>query len=155
MNPDHLLDQANLLIQASVAGAPRQVDLRRAISTAYYALFHFAMSAAADMAVSKAARRNNPDGYARAYQSINHDELVKRAQEARAVGRNIAAFADAIVALQQARHRADYDPRYRVSKSEAVAKVLTARAAIARFEGAGEEERKACLAMLLFKRRRP
>ena len=84
MNPDHLLDQANLLIQASVAGAPRQVDLRRAISTAYYALFHFAMSAAADMAVSKAARRNNPDGHARAYQSINHDELVKRAQEARA-----------------------------------------------------------------------
>ena len=41
MNPDHLLEQARRLCEADgVPGRPRQADLRRAVSAAYYALFH-------------------------------------------------------------------------------------------------------------------
>ena len=38
-NPEHLLDQAERLA-ATGTGAPRQTNLRRAISAAYYAVFH-------------------------------------------------------------------------------------------------------------------
>jgi hypothetical protein len=39
LNPEHLLQQAERLIQPPPAGPPRQVDLRRAISGAYYDAF--------------------------------------------------------------------------------------------------------------------
>jgi len=152
MNPDHLLEHADVLIGAGLSsGRPGQADLKRGISSAYYALFHFVMSAAVDMALGKTAPRDSL--YARAYRSLTHEDLRKRSGTARAISANIKAFADAIVELQEARHNADYDPLFRVSKSEAIAKVLTARDAIAKFESASEPEQKSCLVTLLFKGR--
>src|SRR5215216_7618181 len=40
LNPEHLFDQAEKLILSPPAGRPRQVDIRRAISAAYYGVFH-------------------------------------------------------------------------------------------------------------------
>jgi hypothetical protein len=37
----HLIEQARDLAAHDALGAPRQANLRRAVSTAYYALFHF------------------------------------------------------------------------------------------------------------------
>jgi len=153
MNPDHLLDQADRLTQPSAAGAPRQADLRRAISSAYYALFHYILKSAADMSVGAAMRKTNPDLYGRAYRSLEHADVVTRSKEARAIGANIKAFADAVVDLQKTRVGADYDPTFRITRSDATTKVSTVRAAIARFEAATEAERKAYLATILFKKR--
>ena len=47
-DPDHLLDQADRLIASTGGGTARQVDLRRAISNAYYALFHAVTAQAVD-----------------------------------------------------------------------------------------------------------
>jgi hypothetical protein len=47
LNPDHLLAQAERLIRAPPAGPPLQVDVRRAISAAYYSVFHAVLTAAA------------------------------------------------------------------------------------------------------------
>jgi hypothetical protein len=47
LNPEHLLEQAERLIEPPPAGPPRQVDIRRAISSAYYAVFHATLAAAA------------------------------------------------------------------------------------------------------------
>jgi hypothetical protein len=60
LNPDHLLEQADKLISPPAAGPPRQVDLRRAISSAYYGLFHSCLTAAAahgDVAMAVQAKR--------------------------------------------------------------------------------------------------
>ena len=43
--PDHLLEQARLLANLDKK-RPRQASLRRAVSTAYYALFHLLTDAA-------------------------------------------------------------------------------------------------------------
>jgi hypothetical protein len=110
MNPDHLFDQADRLIQPSAGlGAPRQADLRRAISSAYYALFHYVLKAGADMSVGAAMRKTNPDLYGRAYRSLEHADVLNRSKEARTIGSNIKAFADAIVDPQQTRLSADYE----------------------------------------------
>ena len=151
MNPDHLLEHADFVIELGPPGRPRQANLKRVVSTAYYALFHFVMRATAAMVLGKAAPRDAL--YARTYRSLNHDDLKRRLAAARAISADIKVFADAIVELQEARHNADYDPLFSVNKLEALAKVRTARAAIAKFESAPEAEQRSCLITLLFKGR--
>jgi len=151
MNPGHLLEQAENLILTQPTGAPRQADLRRAISTAYYGVFHFVMAAAADLVLGKTAPKD--DLYARVYRSLNHRELKDRSNDLRAIGGKIKAFIDAVISLQKDRHDADYSPLYRVSKSDALAKVTLARSAIVSFRDASEGDQKACLIRLMFKER--
>ena len=56
LNAEHLLDQAARLIVSPQPGPPRQVDIRRSISAAYYGLFHALLTAAADSVASRAQR---------------------------------------------------------------------------------------------------
>ena len=81
MNPDHLLDQAERLLTPTRPGFSRQADLRRAISNAYYALFHFVMRAVADEFVG--ARQRRSARYALVYRSIDHRALRDLSVEAR------------------------------------------------------------------------
>jgi hypothetical protein len=69
-NPEEYLRQADAL-----AGKPgaTQADLRRAISTAYYAVFHFCLTAAADMIVGASARSSAR--YSLVYRSVDHARL--------------------------------------------------------------------------------
>jgi hypothetical protein len=69
-DPDELLLQADGLV--GKAGAT-ETDFRRAISAAYYAVFHFCLTCAADM-VSGAASRSTPR-YCVVYRSIDHKAL--------------------------------------------------------------------------------
>src|SRR5271165_6423098 len=73
LNPEHLLDQADRLITPPTGGAPRQADPRRAISTAYYAIFHALLTEAADDLAGR-TRRESPR-YALIYRSIDHSSL--------------------------------------------------------------------------------
>lgn len=79
LSPEHLLDQADRLI-VPPAGAPRQADLRRAISNAYYSLFHAVATAAADDFVGR-TKRSSPR-YALVYRSIDHGSLRKLCEDA-------------------------------------------------------------------------
>ena len=162
LNPDHLFEQAEELIAPPPAGPPRQVDLRRAISAAYYGVFHYIITAAADefVGVTKNTKR-----YALVYRSVNHRGLRDLCYEAKkpqpsarysnyapsnGFGPNIQAFASPFVELQEKRHSADYDPSKRMKTSDAALAISTARSAIRRFERASEPRRKAFLALLLF-----
>jgi hypothetical protein len=95
------------------------------------------------------------DLYRRAYRSLGHKDTADRSNEARraGLGTNINAFADAITDLYQARMKADYDPFFRIARSDATAKVSTARDAVAKFNLATAAERTAYLAFILFKKR--
>lgn len=81
LNPEHLFEQAERLIARPSAGAPRQVDLRRAISGAYYGVFHGALAGAADEFVG-AVRRSTRE-YALVYRSVAHRCLRELCSEAK------------------------------------------------------------------------
>lgn len=68
-------------------------------------------------------------------------------------GPNIKAFAAAALELQEKRHAADYDPSVRISRSDAVLAVSTARTALKRFRKVSAARRKAFLCLLLFEPR--
>lgn len=151
MNPDHLLEQAESLITGMSPRRPRQADLRRGISAAYYAVLHFVMAAVVDMVLGKTVSRDA--NYARVYRSLDHGDLKKRLNEVRAIGSNIKAFIDAAVALQNDRLEADYNPLFRVTKSDALTKIKLARSAIDSFKDASEGDQVSCLVVMLFKER--
>jgi uncharacterized protein (UPF0332 family) len=162
LNPDHLFEQAERLI-APLAGAPRQVDLRRAISAAYYGVFHAALTAAADQFVG--ATKRSSSLYALVYRSIDHKTLRETCKEVQkqklpakyapyvpknGFGPNIRAFAASMLELQEKRLVADYDPAIRIKSLDASLAIRTARSAVNRFRKAGISPRKAFLALMLF-----
>jgi hypothetical protein len=163
VNPDHLFDQAEGLVKLSAAGPPRQADLRRAISTAYYGLFHATLRATADLFVGTSSR--NSTNYALVYRSVDHkrlrdfcEDVLKQTMPKKysayvprnGFGPNIAAFAAAFIELQNKRVDADYNPLYRTTKSNARLLVRTARAAAIRFKKASSIRRRAFLTLLVF-----
>ncbi|MBI3705386.1 MAG: hypothetical protein HY244_16435 [Rhizobiales bacterium] len=166
LNPEHFFEQADRLIAPPPAGPPRQVDLRRAISAAYYGVFHAILAAAADQVIGVTKRTTSQ--YALVYRSIDHKTLrevcsevkkqtlgAKYARYAPTKGfrSDIKAFAAATLELQEKRHAADYDPSIRVYSSDALLAVNTARTALKRLAGANAAQRKVFLSLLLFQPR--
>jgi uncharacterized protein (UPF0332 family) len=166
VNYEHLLDQAEQLIVQSAAGAPRQADIRRAISTAYYALFHFILTGAADEFVGVTKRLSSR--YTIVYRSINHSVLKKLCERLSnpkvspdmlkhfprsGLGANLPALASAVVELQEKRHLADYDPSKKFKTSDARRAIDTANGAIARFNRLNQKRRQAFVTLLCFPQR--
>ncbi|HKM61024.1 MAG TPA: hypothetical protein VJY39_00910 [Acidisphaera sp.] len=161
LNPDHFFDQAEKLASSPLTGTVRQVDLRRAISSAYYGLFHFVLTAAADEFVG--VTRRSRGQYTLLYRSIDHRTLkdlcidVAKQNPPRRYASyvpsgfdaNVLAFADAAVELQERRHIADYDPQPRFRTADAKLAVEMARSAIERFKRAKREHRRDFLILLL------
>ena len=165
LNPDHLFEQASRLISAQ-AGRPRQADIRRAISAAYYAIFHATITASVDQFVGVTNRDRSR--YGLVYRSVSHAwlrDLCKEVQKptlsnrfkpyapSTGFGPNITTFAAAVVELQEKRHSADYDVMIRVNRSDAALVIATARAALKRFSKASRTRRLAFLSLLLFQPR--
>lgn len=163
-NPDHLLDQADALIDAAGGpGAPRQTDLRRAISAAYYALFHALAAQAADTLIG-APNKQTPL-YALVYRSLQHRSVREFCDQVQRTplppkirdhapkagfGLDLKAMAHAVVELQEKRHLADYDPGFRATASDATFAVATARAALAGFRRSNASTRKAFVCLAVF-----
>lgn len=163
LSPDHLLEQADRLMAAPRSGAPRQADLRRAISNAYYAVFHALVTEAADDFVGR-THRDNPR-YALLYRSVDHKRLrelceiaskatlpkkYSKYEPAGGFGSDLIALAIAVVDLQEKRHLADYDPLFRAAAADVALDISKARTALARFRGASRAQRRAFLSLLVF-----
>lgn len=163
LNPEHLFEQAERLVARRGRGPPRQVDIRRAISAAYYGLFHSIVTAAADQVVGVTNRARSR--YGLVCRSVDHKWLRELCREVQkptlsnkykpyeprnGFGPNIIAFAAVAVALQEKRHEADYDPMIRVNRSDATLAIRTAGAALRRFSNANANRRVTFLSLLLF-----
>ncbi|MBC7586543.1 MULTISPECIES: hypothetical protein [unclassified Tardiphaga] len=160
INPWQLFDQADRLI-AEAGG--QQVDLRRAVSAAYYGLFHSATIAASDFIVSK-SRRNHRE-WSLVSRSIDHKdlrELCKALDQppgkyrpfipAMGFSAELKDYARAVVELQQKRHDADYDPIATFRVSDCKSLVASARNAATQFKSISvdADEWRIFICLLLF-----
>jgi uncharacterized protein (UPF0332 family) len=73
VDPQELIAVARLLLGENNRGAPNQTRLRRAISTAYYALFHSIVRSAADAFVG--ARHRQTPRYETVYRGFEHRRM--------------------------------------------------------------------------------
>lgn len=140
-----LLDVASHLAKRD-RGRPRQANLRRAVSTAYYAVFHLLTDAVARRLVGASSERTGLREATR--RALGHGHMkdvakgfgsgAPKAPWARAlngpVGQDVQRVANAFVALQEARHRADYDLGTPFTRQETLAAVQLAREAFAAWE---------------------
>lgn len=133
---------------------PRQAELRRAVSTAYYALFHVLAREVADLLVG--VGQNRPDrAWAQVYRALQHGEAKNACIQVGNLGfsGDIIDLAKPFVALQELRHRADYDPEYRLQRADAITAIELAEGAMERLKSATRKERRAFAVLLIFKRR--
>ena len=104
---------AKLLAEHPRRGRPPEANLRRAISTAYYALFHCLAENCADMMVGGSGARRSRDAWRQVYRSLEHGTARRRCGDWRAMQNYPAVvtnFATDFVEMQDLRHTADYDP---------------------------------------------
>ena len=130
MKPDHLLQMAIGLADANT-GRPRRADLCRAVSTAYYAMFHCLSRTCADSLAGRSRSVGNRAMWRRVYRALEHRQARTRCENLPpAFPDSVREFAKAFAALQSSRHYSDYDPDYPVRKSNATAAINDARTAI-------------------------
>ena len=113
MTPHNFLATAQDLAGANLRGRPRETNLRRAVSTTYYALFHCLALCCADLLVGGAGSSRSQPAWRQAYRALQHGTARNRCERRNVVARfpaEIQNFANYFVYMQQRRHIADYDP---------------------------------------------
>lgn len=160
---DDLLAQAHTLATLD-RGIPSQANLRRAISSAYYALFHLLVAAAVERLLPAAP----PGLRERASRAFSHGEmkqtcyrfLTKRIVEDLApllhtgVSPEVLSIAETFVKLQEQRHLADYDVGISFTRADTLASVVETRRVFADWKLIREtNEATVFLAAILFGKR--
>ena len=136
---------------------PRQADLRRAISTAYYAMFH----ALCDVCATALIGTSSPDRAERAWRQTYRALEHRRVRSACAYAKDpfysfplgIQEFSRTFATLQNLRHDADYDPFTRFQRPEVISEISKAELAIRELYGCSLREKAAFAALVLFKLR--
>jgi hypothetical protein len=110
---------------------PRQADLRRSISTSYYALFHGLAELAAGRLVGSTSTAQKSAAWSRVYRDLNHLAAKKACSrpDLQGCSQELARFLMAFPHLQELRHQADYDPIVRFKQGEALSPLMTPNAA--------------------------
>jgi uncharacterized protein (UPF0332 family) len=138
--PQHLLEQAQLLANLD-RKRPRQASLRRAVSTAYYALFHLLTTAA----VANWKKPRQRAALARAFEHRKMNDACVKTRGKQFPNPNLASaghlrtVADTFIKLQQFRHTADYDNSKKWARTEVLAHIELAAAAFDSWDAIARE----------------
>ena len=121
---------------------PRQADLRRSVSTAYYALFHGLAELAASRLVGTTSTAQKSAVWTRVYRELNHLTAKKACgrPEIQDCSTELAQFLVAFPRLQELRHQADYNPEVRYLQVEALSAADEAERGLAGLQGAPRDE---------------
>jgi uncharacterized protein (UPF0332 family) len=162
-----LIDVARRLTDTGLDPGPGDAQRRRAVSTAYYALFHKVRGAKVRGAASNRFLGSDHEAtaaYGLLYRGFDHRTMravcdalhaAKLSQRYQArlrrseISQDIRDFAGLFPRLQEARLLADYDPAVEFSASDASEWIDAAQAAMAAFDRAAPDEQTDVLALLL------
>ena len=119
MNPRDLIRIARQLASGAAGestGRPRQADLRRAVSAAYYALFHALALCGANLLAG--SNRNRP-AWHQIYRALEHGHARNQCNDQSAMRTfpvEIRDFGQRFVHMQGERQQADYSPNAAFSR---------------------------------------
>lgn len=157
MQWDDLLNTADeLVVGAGRNRRPRQSNLRRAVSTAYYAMFHCLANCCATTLVGGPGADKSEPAWRQVYRALEHGTAKKNCRNKGFLSKfpqEIEDFANTFVSLQEKRHLADYDPVARFTKVEVQRDIAATKVTIERFRTAPTKHRKAFAVYVLFRRR--
>jgi uncharacterized protein (UPF0332 family) len=133
---------------------PRQNDLKRAVSTAYFAMFECLARQCADTLVGTGKSRSD-GAWRQAFRALDHGFAKQACGRVEKLGfpDNIVHFANIFVRLQEERHRADYDPSARYDRIEVMLMLWYAAEAIHALRKAKIRDRRAFAVLVLLRSR--
>ena len=146
-----LICTARTLCTLDAGEKQMQSNMRRAVSSAYYAVFHELARNCADVLVGakKSTRPNR--AWVEVYRGLDHGKVKDACNGAESVAfpPEIKEFAEAFKVLQGARHAADYDPMIRLGRVGALSFVSLAEDSIGKLRCAPKKDRIAFAAWVL------
>ncbi len=112
-----LIATSRALLDASVR-RPRESDLRRAISTVYYALFHCLAECCADTLVGGKRADRTERAWLQVFRALEHGAARDRCNSKKLADfpKRVQDLGNAFVGLQKRRRDADYNPAAQFSK---------------------------------------
>jgi hypothetical protein len=155
-----MIAAARFLISPGVAVT--DACLRRAVSTAYYALFHTVSEAAASCFIGSGQKYTV--AYGLIYRSFDHARLKEVCEvlckpvlprktrdhlKGRVISQDMKDFANDFPDIQEARHLADYDPQAVFVLSDVSDLIDVAERALAAFARTSPAERADILAFMM------
>lgn len=140
-------------------GRPKAVRLKRALSCAYYAMFHGLARMCADSLIGSSKTDRAERAWQQVYRSLDHGPASQRCKEIGTQKTNpgfptpIVTFATQFMPAKENRHRADYDPAFAPTKGTVLAAINAAEVALKGFDTATAKDRRALAVYVLLKRR--
>ena len=154
LSEDHI-NFAKNLCPNNDSNNPGQTDLRRAVSTAYYAVFHALARECANALVGDDESNRSKRAWVQVYRGLSHSDA--KIACSRALGINfpeeIKEFADAFRQLQPARHEVDYNPIIELEKNDVINYINIAGDSIEGIKNVDKKHKVAFAAWVLFKKR--
>lgn len=144
LKPADFIATARDLGDSNLRGRPRETDLRRAVSTTYYALFHCVAETGADLLVGGAGADRSRPAWRQVYRALDHGVARQRCEKRNFITRfpdEIQHFASIFCRMQTNRHAADYDPDASFVKSEVLDMISDAEIAINGFQNSPSKDR--------------
>jgi uncharacterized protein (UPF0332 family) len=142
------MDSSEYIVTAKklLSSAPTDVDVRRAVSATYYAMFHHVSRRFSDIVLRPSSSAYNR-AWIQAYRYIDHGPAKQRCIEVWRQGRDFSIefqiFAEMFARLQDRRNDADYNPLARLTVAGAEALIADAEVALAAFDTALPEAQRA------------
>ena len=156
MKSTNLLRAAQASAQGAVnagIGRPLQEELKRAVSTAYYALFlHLCETTANLMVGTLRPDSGQREAWQRMYRLLQHGATLNKCRNLTEVEKfpaGIRDFANQLAIAQGDRHDADYDPLSKYSREQVLDIIAEAHRVISLFDAAPRQERLHFIAYLL------
>ena len=146
VNPNDLIATARELAGVMGGPLPRQTNLRRAVSTTYYALFHCLAENCADMLIGPGGTDRRESAWQQAYRALQHGTLRARCDNGpmmRTFPIEIQRLGDQIIYMQPKRERADYDPSEAPEQAVVILDIEETEQCITQFRQAPERDRRA------------
>jgi uncharacterized protein (UPF0332 family) len=155
-----LLETARILAYHD-ATRPKQSNLRRAVSSAYYAVFHLLIAQAVHALCPTPKRGLLMDRMSRAFQHGEMKQVCRQFQQnplpdslrvllTKPVSPELKMVIEVFLDLQEARHAADYDVGFRLTREMADSALAAAELAFDRWNHVEEDEANIFLAALAF-----
>ena len=159
MNPRDLIRIARQLASGAAGGnrgRPRQAELRRAVSAAYYALFHALALCCADRLAGSTKAVRSEAAWIQTYRALEHGHARNQCNDPSAMSAfpsEIQDFGRRFVFMQRQRQQVDYSPNARYSRLWVMQAVGETEDAITALEGAPGADRRAFALHVLLRRR--
>ena len=152
MLADDFIAIARDLAARSGNDRPGQAALRRAVSAAYYALFHCLANCCADLLVGSSGSDRSEPAWIQTYRALQHGTARSRCNNQVIIRRfpvEIQEFAHQFTRMQRKREDADYDPSLILAYTDVIGDIELTEQRIARFNSVPDKDRRAFAVYIL------